>query len=324
MLILRAALYLFLAAVMAIGADAALGQNYPNRLIRIVTSDTGGPADFLTRLVAQELSARVGQQVIVENRAGSPVIVVQTVTKTPPDGYTLLMYSDSIWILPFMQDVPYDQLADLAPISLAANAPNVLVVHPSLPVKSVKELIALAKARPGALNYSMAVAGSSTQTAPELLKALAGINIVGVPYKGAAASLNAVLAGETQVAFPVVSSVMPYFNTSILRPLAVTTLQPTPLAPGVPTMAASGFPGFEAGLVFAFLAPAGTPAPIIDRANQEIVSILSKPDVKDKLYKLGMESGGSTPAQLAAAMKAQMAKWGKLIKEAHLRPPENR
>ena len=305
----------------ATAGGTACAQNYPARLIRMITAEAGGGADYLTRHVAQELSKSVSQQVIVENRAGNPVVVVSPLLKAPPDGYLLLMYSDSMWILPFMQDVPYDPLKDFTPITLGAYAPVVLCVHPSMPVHSVKELIALAKANPGKLNYSMASAGSSTQMAPELFKALAGLNILAVPYGGAQPSLNAVLGGETNMAFPVAASVMPFLNSpEKLRILAVTSLEPSPLLPGVPTLASQGFPGFEAGAVYGFFAPAGTPKAIVDKLNHEIVQIVKSQDTKDRLYKLGLDATGTTSEQMAAAMKSQMNKWGKLIKDANLRP----
>lgn len=318
----RVVILMFAVGAMLLGAGGVSGQDYPNKPLRMITGAAGGGADFLTRLAAQEISGPLGQRVIVENRGGSPVVVLQPLLKAPADGYTLLMFCDCFWILPFMQDVPYDAVKDLAPISRGTTMSNIVTVHSSVPVKSVKELIALAKAKPGGLSYGYGAAGSSLQMAPELFNAMAGVKIVPVAYKGAAAMTTALLSGEVNVAFPSAASMIPHIKSDKIRPLAVTSLKRSPLFPELPTLADSGLSGFEAGSVFAFFAKAGTSPAIIKRLNQEIVRVLERPDIKEKLAKLGLESGGSTPEQLAAFVKADMAKWGKVIKDAGLRPPK--
>ena len=306
---------------MMLGTGISFAQNFPSKPIRFVTTSPGGSADIGARLVAQGLSGSVGQQVIVENRGGSSVIAAQIVAQAQPDGYTLLFFSDSIWILPFLQkNVGYDPVKDFAPVTSVGSAPTVLVVHPALPAKSVMELIALAKAKPGALNYSSGVAGGINHLAPEMFKAAAGVNITRIPFNnGAAAALNSVIAGEVQMMFPAVASGMPHVKTGRVRALAVTSAQPTELAPGIPTVAASGLPGFEATLILCVLAPAKTPAAVIAQLNREIGRIINGPEVKDRFFRAGIDIIASTPEQLAATMKTNMAKLGKVIKDAGIR-----
>ena len=306
--------------LMMLDADFALGQNYPIKPIRIVTGDAGGGSDFAARLVAQGLAANLGQQVVVENRGGSVIIPAQIVAQAPPDGYTLLFYTDSIWLLPFLQDhVPVDPVKDFSPLILVGSSPTMIVVHPSLQATTVPELIALAKAKPGAINYSSGAAGGVNHLAPELFKAMAGVNLTRIPYKGGAAALNSVIAGEAQLMFTSVNAGMPHVKSGRLRALAVTSLQPSASAPGLPTVAASALPGFEASLIFAMLAPAKTPPTLISLLNREIVRVINGPDIKEKFLVAGVDIVASTPAQLAAIMKTNMAKWGKVIKDAGIR-----
>jgi tripartite-type tricarboxylate transporter receptor subunit TctC len=307
------------AGIMLLAADLVPGQTFPNKPIRIVTGEAGGGADFVGRLVAQALSASVGQQVLVDNRGGSLIIPVQTVSKSSPDGYTLLLYSNGMWTLPFMQNVPYDAARDFSPVSLATAQPNILVVHPSVPAKSVKELVALARAKPGELNYARGPAGIPIHLAAELLKSMAGINIVPVPYKGSAAALSAAVAGEVNLMFPTATQMIAYRQSDKLRALAVTSAQPSALAPGLPTIASTGFPGYEVMSLFFFLAPAGTPAAVINRLNQELVQVLSRADIRERLFNAGIEALPSTPAQVTAAMKSETATMGKLIKDIGIR-----
>ena len=306
--------------LLMLDAGIALGQNYPIKPIRIVTGDAGGGSDFAARLVAQGLAANLGQQVVVENRGGSVIIPAQIVAQAPPDGYTLLFYTDSIWLLPFLQDhVPVDPVKDFSPLILVGSSPTMIVVHPSLQAMTVPELIALAKAKPGAINYSSGAAGGVNHLAPELFKAMAGVNLTRIPYKGGAAALNSVIAGEAQLMFTSVNAGMPHVKSGRLRALAVTSLQPSASAPGLPTVAASALPGFEASLIFAMLAPAKTPPTLISRLNREIVRVINGPDIKEKFLVAGVDIVASTPAQLAAIMKTNMAKWGKVIKDAGIR-----
>ena len=299
-----------------LGTAAASGQDYPNKPIRWVTSAPGGGGDFLSRLIAQGISGSLGQPVIVDNRAGA-VISGTIVSKALPDGYTLLMQSGALWIAPLLQNTPYDPVRDFSPITLAVNSPNILVVHPSLPVKSVKELIALAKARPGELNYGTGGTGSSPHLAAELFKAMAGVNIVRIAYKGGGPALNALIGGEVQMTIDG-TQLVPHIKSGRLRALAVTSLQPTALVPNLPAVAES-LPGYESVLILSIWTPAKTPVAIINRLNQEIVRFLKTAEVKEQLFKAGVEVVGSSPEELAATVKSEMAKMGKLIKDAGIK-----
>ena len=245
-------------AMLVVGAGTASGQNYPSKPIRMLAPEAGGGADFVARVIARELTANLGQQVVVENRGGAGGIIAgEIVAKAPPDGYTLLFHGPAIWLLPFLRNhVPYDPVRDFSPITMAVTTPNILVVHPSLPVSSVRELIALAKARPGQINDAGANTASSVHLAAELFKAMAGVKIVRVPFKGVGPSLNALIAGQVQIMFPSAGAVAPHVKSGRLRALAVTSAQPTALAPGLPTVAASGVPGYESIAMFGIFAPA--------------------------------------------------------------------
>ena len=301
------------ATIVTVGA--AYSQNFPVKPLRIVTSAVGGGNDFLARLLAQGLSAPLGQPVVVDNRAGG-VIPGEVVSKSPPDGYTLLVAGGAFSTSPLLQETPYDVERDFAPVVLIGTSPNVLVVHPSLPVKSVKELVSLAKGRPGEINYGSANTGGSAHLAAELFKSMAGINIVRVAYKGNGPALTALLGGEVQLMFPNTPSVAPHIKSGKMRALAVTGSQPSALAPGLPTVTASGVSGYEAISIDAVYAPAKTPVAVISRLNQEMVRLLTRPDVKEKLLNVGLEVVASTPEQLAAAIRSEIALWGKVIKES--------
>lgn len=319
MLLPRFIAWISFVAMAALGTGVVCGQNYPNRPIRIVTSEAGGGADFVARLVAEGISGAMGQQIVIENRP-SGVIPPDTVSKARPDGYTLLVYGSTVWLLPLMRsNVPYDPVRDLAAVSLATSATSLLVVHPSMPIRSVKELIALAKAMPGKLNWSSASAGSATHIAGELFKTMAGINIVRVPYKGTAPALNDLIAGFVQLSFPNAAIGLPHVKSGRLRALAVTSAKPSPIAPGLPTVAASGLPGYESAAPAGIYAPAKTPEGIINRLNQEIVRVLNRPSTKERLFSVGNEVVGSSPEEFAAFIKFDMARMGKLIKIAGIR-----
>ena len=294
------------------------GQEYPNRPIRLVTAGLGTGGDFAARLIAQGISGPLGQQVIVENRA-SGNITGEIVAKAPPDGYTLLLFGGGLWLAPFLDDkTPYDPVRDFSPIALATSAPNLMVVHPSLPVKSVKELIALAKAKPGVLNYGSGGTAASSHLAAELFKALAGVDILRINYKSAGAALNDLIAGQVQLAFGTAGSLVPHAKSGRLRILGVTSAQPSALLPGLPTVAAS-VPGYEAGTISAIFAPAKTSDSIINRLNQEIVRGINRPEIKEKFTNAGVEVIGGSPDQLAAYVKADMSKMGKVIKDAGIK-----
>lgn len=317
MLIPRFVVWVFSVGMVVLGAGPVAGQSYPNKHIRIVTATVGGTLDFGARLIAQGISGSLGQAVIVDNRG---LIAAEIVAKAPPDGYTLIYYTSPFWLTPFLRDnVRWDPVKDFAPISLTDRAPNFLVVHQSVAAKSVKELIALAKARPGELNYAGASVGSSAHLSAELFKAMAGVDMVAIHYKGGGPSLNALIAGEVQLIFSPAGSVIPYLKTGRLRALAVTSAVPSAMFPELPTVAASGLPGYEAVTIVGMFAPAGTPAAIINLLNREIVQALKRAEVKEKFSNLGVETVGSSPEQFAAKMKSEMVKWGKVIKNAGIR-----
>jgi tripartite-type tricarboxylate transporter receptor subunit TctC len=241
------------------------------------------------------------------------------VAKSPPDGYTLLLGSTSLWIGPLLQKAPYETLSDFSPISLTTRAPLLLVVHPALPAKSVKELIALAKAKPGQLNYSTTAIGASTHLSAELFKAMAAVNIVRISYKTTSMQQADLLSGQVQLSFGSGPSMAVHVKSGRLRGLAVTSPEPSPLLPGFPTVAASGVPGYEFEAIDGILAPAKTPAAIINRLNQEMVRFLNSSEAKERFLPSGVEASGSSPEQLAARIKSETAILGKVIKDAGIR-----
>ena len=304
----------------AVVAGAVSGQTYPNKPVRIVTSGVGGGSDFASRLIAQGISGGLGQQVIVDNRP-SGVIPGEVVAKSAPDGYTLLVSSSVLWLEPYLhKQLHFDALTDFLPITAVGRSPNILVVHPSLPVKSVKELIALAKARPGAINYAAGTIGGSDHLATELFKSMAGVNIVRVSYKNAAVRMADLIGGHVQLTFGSGGTVASYVKSGRLRALAVTSAERSPVFPDLPTVAASGLPGYEAVQILGLFVPAKTPASIIDRLNHETVRAINEPHVKDKFLGSGMEIAGGSPEQLAAIIRSDMFKWGKVFKDAGVRP----
>ncbi len=307
------------AALMTAGTGSAYSQSFPGKPIRIVTSEPGGGTDLGARLVAQGLTANLGQQVIVENRGGgSGSVMSMLVAKSTPDGYTLLYHSNALYLAPFMQDnVGWDPVKDFAPVILAAKSPSVLCVNPAVPANSVKELIALAKAKPGTLNYG---SGAIGLLAAELLKSMAGINIVNVRYKGAGPALTATIAGEIQMIMAASGGIAPQIKAGRVRALAVTSAARSPAFPDLPTVAeAAGLPGYESVAVHGIYAPSATHAAIVNRLNQEIARVTATPEVKDKLLAAGIEVAGGTPAQFAAAIKTEMSVMGKVIKDAGIR-----
>jgi tripartite-type tricarboxylate transporter receptor subunit TctC len=308
---------LFAGLMLAITAAAgpAFPQGYPGKPVRIVTAAAGGGSDVATRLIAPPLAALLGEQVVVDNRG---VLASDIAAKAPPDGYTMLLVGATLWLLPFMRDNVASHVRDFNPITLATQTANILVVHPALPVKSVGELMALAKSRPGELNFATSGNGSSVHIAGELFKAMTGANVVRINYKAAASALTDLAAGQVQFMFGVPGSVAPFLQTGRLRALAVTSAKPTPLAPGLPTVAAS-LPGYESVSHLAIFAPAGTPAAIVSRLNRDIVRVLNQPEIKAKFLAAGIETLGTTPEALAAAVNDETARMGKVIKAAGIR-----
>ncbi len=301
-------------AALAFYANA---QNYPDKPIRMLTSEAGGGSDFVARLVAQGMGMHLGQRVVVDNRG---IVSADIAAHAPADGYTLILYGSPLWLSPFLRaQLPYDPVRDYAPVSIVVSTPNVVVVHPGVPVQTITELIALARAKPGALNYSSASTGSTQHLAAELFKSMAGADVVRIPYKGSGPALNAVIAGQVQLMFPSAGSVTQHVKAGRLRALAVTTAHPSALVPGLPTVAESGLPGYESVSPFGVFAPLKTPQAIVARLNRSIVDGLNDAEIKSRFFNAGVETVGSTPAQLAAMLQSEMAKWGKLIRDAGIR-----
>ncbi len=315
----RIAGFFFVGVLCLVSRDLP-AQQYPIKPVRIVTAEPGGGNELAARLIAHGLTPVFGQQVIVESRGGaSGAISTQTVSKSAPDGYTLLLYSSSLWVLPLMKDVPWDPIRDFAPIILAASAPNILVVHPSLPVKSVKELIVFTRARPGKLDYATGASGAAAHLSAELFKSMARVDIVRIPFKGTGPGLNALIGGQVQLMFPAAGAVGTHVKSGRLKALAVTSARPTELAPGLPTMAAAGLTGYEAVSMYGMFAPARTPAAIINRLNQETARVINHADTKERFFNAGVEIVGSSPDEFAAIIKSETGRWDKVIRDAGIR-----
>jgi len=301
------------------GSGTALAQEYPAKSIRLVVPFApGGATDITGRTISVKMSAAIKQPIIVENRTGAGgVIGAAIVAKAPPDGYTVLIATPAeIAILPHMQKMPYDPLRDFAPVSLATASPLILVVHPSLPVKSVKELIALIRARPGQLSYGSAGTGGVHHLAGELLKVTYKLDMVHVPYKGVGAVIPELLGGHIPMTFSSMPPSMPYVRSGKLRALGVAATKRSSAAPEVPTMTEAGAPGFVATNWFAYFVPAGTPPAVISRLSTEINRTLKLEDVRAKLITLGLETLGTTPEELGTFVREESQKFGKLIKAA--------
>ncbi len=300
------------------GSGPIYAQSYPAKPIRVFTAGVGGGADLSARIIAKELPARLGQPMTVENRGGAGYVSADIVAKAPPDGYTILVYGPPFWIGPLMEKTSYDPLRDFIPITLTLSAPNILAVHPSLPVKSVKELIELAKRRPGALNYASGQSGSSNHLGAELFKAMAGVNILRIPYKSGTEATNDLVAGNVQLSFSSVVVALPLMAAGRLRGLAISTAHPSALAPGMPTIAQSGLPGYESTTMIGVFAPAKTPLPIVNQLSQEITRAFRIPAIKESMFKTGTDLIGSTPEESMAAIKSDMARLGNVIRDAHI------
>lgn len=303
-------------------ATGAIAQAYPSKPIRLIVGfSPGGSTDITARLVGQKLSASLGQPVVIDNKPGAGSnIGAEAAAKAAPDGYTLLMGTIANSInYSLYKDLPYDLIKDFTAVTQTTSMLSFLVIHPSLPVRSVKEFIALAKSKPGELNYASSGVGNSPHLAGEMFKMMAAVNMVHIPYKGTGPELNDLLAGHIKIAFETTPAVLPHVKAGKLLALAINSAKRTPLLPDVPTMSEAGVPGFEMtswnGLVF----PAGTPKEIVTRVYQETVKALQTPDVHEKLSSLGAEPVGSTPEQFAAHIQAETKKWAKVIKEANVK-----
>jgi tripartite-type tricarboxylate transporter receptor subunit TctC len=300
------------------GALPSFAQSYPGKSIRfIVPFPPGGPLDIVARAIGQELNKSWGQPVIIDNRPGAGGnIGADLVAKSPADGYTILMGAVSTHAInvSLYSKLPYDPIRDFAPVTLITSVPNVLVVHPSVPVKNVQELIALAKSRPGQLNFASGSTGSAGHLAGELFKSMAGVEMTHIPYKGAAPAVVDLLAGHVSLMFDNMASALPYIKSGRVRALAVTTLKRSPLLPQLPTISEAGLRGFDISTWFGIFAPAGTPPDIVVKLNAEIVRILHTLEMKERLAALGAEAIGNKPDEFAAFIKAEIPKYAKVIK----------
>ena len=319
----RLALFGLLFAISSLWATESRAQSFPSKSVRlIVPFPPGGPADVLGRVYAEKLSAAWSQPVVVENRAGAAGNIGSDMTaKASPDGYTLLLIASSHVINSALYDkLPYDPIKDFTPISQVAYYSLVLVAHPSVPAQSLTELVALAKAQPGKLVLVSAGNGTPTHLTAELFRTAAQIDFLHVPYKGAAPATNDLLAGQGQLMFNNPVSALPHVTAGKLKALAVTGTQRSALAPEIPTIAESGYPGFEAGTWYAFLAPAGLPPEILKKLSMDIVAITKQDDLKARFAKIGIEALGSTPEQLSEVMQADLIKWSGVIRNANIKP----
>ena len=302
-------------------AAQSVAQTYPAKPIRIIVAfPAGGGIDVMARLLAAKLSEMTGQQVVVENRAGAGGIIgSEWVAKSAPDGYTLFMASSSHVLTPSIYPrLPFDPVKDFTAITLVARSPSVLVVHPSVPAKSVKELIALAKAHSGKLNFSSAGSGSS-HLAGEKFKMMAGVNMVHVPYRGTAPAVVALLGGEVDLMFGNLASVLAHIKVARLRALGVASLKRNAMLPDVPTISEAGVPDFEAGAWYGGLAPAGLPKEIVDQLHRTIVRALETPDVKKTLARSAYEAVGNSPQEFAAYIPVEIQKWAGVVKAAGIK-----
>jgi tripartite-type tricarboxylate transporter receptor subunit TctC len=298
----------------------ASAQSYPVKPLRVITAEPGGGNDFAARVIGQAITPRLGQQWIVDNRGGAGgAIAIEAAAKAPADGYTLLVYAGNVWTIPLLRKNVRYEVKDLAPVTWAARSPGTLVVHPSLPVRNVRDLIALAKARPGQLSYGSGGVGASTHLAAELFKSMAKVDILWVPYKGNGPAMNDLIAGQVQLMFGTAGVVAPHISSGRVRALAVTSAEPSPLAPGLPTIASSGLPGYESISIYGVYVPAATPATIIQQLNAAIVAVLKMPEVRERFLNAGIEAVGSTPEEFAAVMKADEARLRNVISEAGIR-----
>jgi tripartite-type tricarboxylate transporter receptor subunit TctC len=311
---------LVVAITLTLFAGNAAAQAYPAKPIRLmVPFPPGGSTDIVARIVAQKLSAQLGQPMVVENRGGAGgTIGTAVVAKAPADGYTLVVGTTSTHVVApsVYAKLEYDPVKDFAPVSLMAVTPYLLVVNPAVQAKTVKELVELMRAQPGRLNYASAGIGSTTHLAMEMLKFASGTFALHIPYNGNGPAGAAVIAGQVEILFGSLPAVLPHAKSGRVRALAVGTLTRSPSLPEVPTVAESGYPGFDASLWLAIMAPAGTPAPVIERLHKEVVAAVSAPDTRDLLDKAGAEVLTSTPAELSAMIREGVAKYAKIVKMA--------
>ena len=298
------------------GTNVHAQDKYPTRPVRIVTSTPGGGNDFLARIVAPSLGNAIGQQIIVDNRPSR--LVGGIAARSTPDGYTLVVGGSTMQYAPMMEKMDYNVITDFAPISRLERSPNVLVVSPALKVSNVSELIAMARAKPGVLNYGTGVSGASLHLAGELFMIATGTRLVRVPYKATGPAILGLLTNEVQLVFATAGAVVPLLKDGKLKALGVTTAQPTPLVPGIPTIAQQGVPGFEVVTIGFILAPARTPQSIVKVLNQHVVKLMQQSDVKERLAAGGSEASSSSPEELGLFMREDDLRMRKLFKQLGL------
>lgn len=315
----RFATWIVCAAFVLSVSGLARGQAFQDRPIRIVTAEAGAGADLVARVLAPGLTAALGKQVIVENRGGSVVIPAGIVARASPDGHTMLLYPGTFWIAPLLQRVNYSPIKEFAPVSLATTSPVVVVVNPSITAKSIKELIALAREKPGQLHYGSGAVGSSTHLAAEMFNFMAGTKIVPVPYRGAGPALIALIGEQVQVMFASGGAAAPHVKAGRVRALAVTTVQPSRLFPGLPPVSDSGVPGYEFSQTLGIFAPAGTPGKLVSLLSRELARTLDRTEVKERLLASGVEPVGGSPDQLMKTVRSDMARIGKVLTAANIR-----
>ena len=313
----------FTAAMLIVAAHSAIAQTYPGKPIRfIVGFAPGGPNDIIARIVSQKLSETIGVPVPVDNRPGADSIIgTQLAARAAPDGYTIAMISASAAIHPSVyNNIPYDIVKDFSHVAVLASGAFVVVVNPTLPVKSIKDLIALARAKPGQLNFASSGAGGTLHLSGELFKSLAHVDMNHIPYKGGAPAITDVVTGQVELMFSPIAIAMPHVKAGKLRPLAVTASKRWPTLPDLPTIAESGVAGYESTGWYGVVAPARTPREIVTRLNQEIVKLLARADVRQQLASFDLEPVGSSPEQMTSHIKAELVKWAKVVKDAKLAP----
>lgn len=314
--------FLMWCGILAVFSTAAVGQDFPSKPMRfIIPFPPGAGPDIVARIVGPKLSARWGQQIVVDNRpGGGGNIAAGLGAQAAPDGYTLMLASNHVTINPSLfKKVPYDPIRDFVAITLAAVTPNILVVHPSLPVKSVKNLIALAKSRPGQINFSSGGNGSVGHLAAEMFKTAAKVDMVHIPYKGPTAAITALLNGEASVGFLLAAAALPQVKAGKLHALAVTGRNRAPVAPELPTVSESGIPGYEIVAWQGVFAPTGTPKDVVKIIYSDMIAVLNMPDVKRALLAEGLETVASTPAELSEYIRNDLAKWARVVREANVR-----
>ena len=302
---------------------AAIAQTYPVKSVRMVVPFAAGAGsnDIMARLIAQKLTDALGQQFVVDNRPGaSGIIGMEIVAKAPPDGYTVLMMSLTFSVNPSLfSKLPYDTVKDFVPVTMVASAPLMLVVHPSIPVKSVQEFIAYAKANPGKLNFGSGGPGTTPHLAGEMIKTMAGVQMTHIPYKGGAPALTDLVGGQIQFMLENIPGTLPFAKSGKLRALAVTDLKRSPLLPELPTLDESGLKGFQIVGWNGLFVPAGTPQAIVNKLQSEVAKALMLADVKERLSVMGADGVGDTPQHFAAFIKAEIPKWAKVVKDAGLK-----